>query len=535
MGDPEVRMAAVAQFIEIDRLVESKTNPRRTVNGPALDELTESVREHGVLQPILVRPIDVKFPKPPGTFEAFELVAGHRRLAAARKAGLQMLPAMVRELDDQAVLEIQLIENLQRSDLHALEEAEGYRQLMATKKYDVARIAERIGRSAKYVYDRVKLLSLIKDAQKLFLEDRITAGHAIILARLKPADQKRAIEVENTNHYGDGNAPLFQHENSLFPPDEHEVQLEKAEKDPYIGLKARSVRELQAWVDKHVRFDAGAADVPDLFPETHVTVKQAKELAEKIIPITHEYHVPPEARDENRVYGPMSWHRADGAEESKTCDHSVTGVIVIGAGRGEAFKVCVAKEKCKVHWGEWQRARAKRQKGAAVKGSTGEARHAAEERDYKLEREKQEIERKRHEKAIPAILKAVAMEIPEIGLGRISDLVVSAFNRHGGKLSEAVPRGKTAEDLVRHLAYNAISSEANAWDWERFAKRARAIGVDVAGILNLVAPVQTSAKPDASAKKPAKQGKIARAIAAANAGSKPFPTATAKRKKAKKK
>src|SRR6185312_14112053 len=126
-------------------------------------------------------------------------------------------------------------------------------------------------------------------------------------------------------------APLFQEEHSLFTEAEEDGLDEARAKDPYVGLKARSVRELQAWVDGNVRFDAGAADVPDLFPETHQVVKQAKEEADKIIAITHEYHVPPQAKDGNR-------------------------------------------------WGEWQRERAKRKKNAAVQGSTGEERFAAEQR-----------------------------------------------------------------------------------------------------------------------------------------------------------
>ena len=477
--------------LSIESIKESGSNPRRHFDEAYLADLAASIREKGVLQPILVRK----------NGKGYELVCGHRRLRAAKAAGLAEIPAMVRELTGQEVLEIQLIENLQRSDLHALEEAEGYRQLMATKNYDVARIAERIGRSVKYVYDRVKLLSLIKPAQKLFLEDRITAGHAIILARLKPDDQKRAIDPEGASRYSH-NSPLFQFEDSLFTPQERaDLDEPGAGKDPYRGLKARSVRELQAWVDQHVRFDAGAADVPDLFPETHVTVIAAKSRADKIVPITYEYHVPTEAQDGSRVYGPMSWRRADGSDESKTCEQSVTGVIVIGAGRGTAFKVCIAKEKCKLHWGEWQRERAKRKKSASASGNTGEARQAAEERSGKMENERRRAEAARRKKAIPAVLREVAEQIPKISMGRISDLVISAFNRFGGKLAEAVPRGKTAEDLLRHLAYNAVSGEANEWDWDRFAKRARALGVDVTKILNHVAPVHTSAKPEASRKK----------------------------------
>lgn len=99
--------------IPLAEIKPSKTNPRRVVNGHAFDELAASVAAHGVLQPVLVRP----------TEKGYELVAGHRRFAAAQKAGLERIPAAVRDLTDVEALEIQLIENLERSDLHPLEEA----------------------------------------------------------------------------------------------------------------------------------------------------------------------------------------------------------------------------------------------------------------------------------------------------------------------------------------------------------------------------------------------------------------------------
>ena len=490
----------------IERIAEGKTNPRRTVKDHFFNDLVQSVKDHGILQPILIRPCVVKRKPGDGDFDAFEVVAGHRRLAAAREAELTEIPALVRELTDEQALEIQVIENLQRTDLHPLEEAEGYRQLMHTHKYDVARISERIGRSAKYVYDRVKLLSLTKAAQGLFFDDKFTAGHAVILARLKPADQTRALDVAGQADWrGRRGGPLFDEEHSLFSDEEQEAEEAAVKKDPYRGMKPRSVRELQAWVDEHVRFDHAAQDVPDLFPETHVELARAKEEAEKVVFITRDYAIPNDARDPGqKVLTERAWQRADGEEDSKPCEHSVTGVVVIGRGRGQAFKVCTAKEKCNVHWGEWQRERAKRQKHAAKAGSTGEARAAAERDRYKEDQERRDREHKARQKAMPAIMEALAAKVAEAPAGATSalaDVVVSALSRFGGSLSPAVPRGKTAEDLVRHLAYNAIRQSANdGWAWESFSKKARAVGVDVAKILKESAPVQTSAKSGVSVK-----------------------------------
>lgn len=333
---PTVTTTDAIAYLELGRIAPSKTNPRGHMNGAAFTELLESVRAHGVLQPILVRPVKK------GKAE-FEIVAGHRRFEAASQAERPSIPAMVRELTDEQALELQLIENLTRADLHPLEEAHGYQQLMAFSKQTVARIAERIGRSVAYVYDRVKLLNLIDELRQHFLEGTITAGHAVILARLKPADQKRAMKVDD-NPFKPG--ALFQHERLLFDPE----QRSGARRD---SVKTRSVRELQAWVDEHVRFEAKEAD-PMLFPETAAEVAEAK----KIIPITHSHYIQPESR-EGRTFGPRSWKRADGQKKSKTCEYSVTGFIAVGPGRGQAFAVCVAKDKCLVHWGAETRARAR--------------------------------------------------------------------------------------------------------------------------------------------------------------------------------
>lgn len=507
----DIEQAIGGQVLAVAEISESKTNPRRTVRDHGFLELVESVREHGVLQPILVRPVSSdhwKTTKNKAALEQgalYEIVAGHRRIAAAREAGRSHVPAVVRELSDQQALEIQMIENLQRADLHPLEEAFGYQQLHELHKYDVARIAARIGRSPKYVYDRMKLLSLTKAARKLFLEDRITAGHAIILARLKPKDQERVLEP--SEGYYDPHAALFVREESLFTPQEKEHEHEAEGKDPYYGMKCRSVRELQAWVDKHVRFDAAAADLPDLFPETYIALRGAKDEALRIVPITYEYVIPADARTDERVLTERSWERADGREGSKACAHSVLGVVVIGPDRGQAFRVCTAKEQCKVHWAAWQRERAKRKKEAPAAGGTAKERETSERKRREEERAAAEAKRKLREKAVPKLLEAVAAKIRKADATAAGPLapIVSEALRSWEKPSPLIPPGKTAEDFVRHLAMTAIVMAARGgWGWEELAAKARKLGVDPKAILQELEPVQTSAKPEASGKKAGK-------------------------------
>jgi len=451
--------------LALTRLVESKTNPRRAFDGEAQRELTESIKTKGVLVPLLVRSVNGRF----------EILVGARRFRSAKAAGLTDVPARVVVLSDQEALEIQIIDNLQRQDLHPLEEAHGYQQLLATG-YEIARIAERVGRSVKYIYDRVKLLSLTKAAQDAFLKGQMTAGHAILLARLTPAEQKRAMERE-----GGG---LFTGEHLLWDPAEQGAGEE--------AVKPVSVREFQGWIDQHVKFDRAAAD-PMLFPETVGTLAKATEAAEKVVQITHEHYVQPEARDgKERIYGPRSWKEVKG---KKGCLKAVTGVIVAGPGRGEAFKVCIDKKGCKVHWAAEQKDSKQRARAVSRSGKTGEDRYERERQLAAQQRTREEAEAARWKKARPQILTAVAAAVkkasPRSG-GFLAEIILERFQPDYGRPRDAgdyVARGTTAEDLVRHAAFCALVAELAEWDAPReFPKRAKAFGLDVKKIVDEVAP-----------------------------------------------
>ena len=187
-------------------LVTSPTNPRKTFDQAKLQELAESIRATGVHQPILARPL-------PGsrlqeTFEihaasgglnprpTHEIVAGERRFRACQIAGLRTVPAMVRDLSDQQVLEIQIIENLQRDDLRELEEAEGYEQLMQHTGLSADAIGAKVGKSRSYVYGRLKLLDLGPEGRDALREGRMDASHALLIARI-PDTKLQAMAVKS--------------------------------------------------------------------------------------------------------------------------------------------------------------------------------------------------------------------------------------------------------------------------------------------------------------------------------------------------
>src|SRR5438045_9771318 len=157
------------QDISLSAIQESKTNPRRQFDETKLAELAENIRQHGVLQPVLVRP------SPEGKPGFYELVAGARRYRASKLAGRESIPATVRELTDAQCLELQLSENLQRADVHELDEARGYAALMQLQPetYTVEVLAEKIGRSEKYVYARLRLNHLVDEVHQAFYAGKL--------------------------------------------------------------------------------------------------------------------------------------------------------------------------------------------------------------------------------------------------------------------------------------------------------------------------------------------------------------------------
>ena len=171
------------ESIEIDEaLIEPcSVQPRTRFNNASLNELAESIKANGVVQPILVRRKGGRF----------ELVAGERRLRAARIAGLRSIPAVVREVPDEKLLEIALVENIQREDLNAIEEAQAYKSLLENVGLTQEALASRIGRDRSYVTNYLRLLRLPNDVQTLVQEGTLSTGHARALLGLADARRQR--------------------------------------------------------------------------------------------------------------------------------------------------------------------------------------------------------------------------------------------------------------------------------------------------------------------------------------------------------
>ena len=170
--------------IKIDLIEPNKYQPRKVFQQEALEELAKSIKEHGLVQPIVVRKAG----------EKFELVAGERRWRAAKLAGLEKIPALIKDFNLQETTEIALIENIQREDLNPLEEASAYQLLLDEFKLTQEELAKKVGKSRPYIANTLRLLSAPTEIQQHVIEGKLTAGHARALLPLPPAGQIQLAE-----------------------------------------------------------------------------------------------------------------------------------------------------------------------------------------------------------------------------------------------------------------------------------------------------------------------------------------------------
>ena len=342
--------------VPIEKIFESPLNPRRTFNSVKMQELIDSVRTHGILMPLVVRPNDGRY----------EIAAGHRRYRAAISLSLEKLPLIIREMNDKDFMEILTIENLQREDIEPLDEAQGYRMLMEKANYDVPSIAAKVGKSDSYIYQRLKLLELIPGFQEMLSNGKITAGHAILLARLQPNQQKDLLKKESGLYEGWG-----------------------------VDRTVVSVRDLARYIERQIHLDLHSASFPkadaDLVPEAgpctichkrtgflpqlfpdiqkkdtctdppcfHKKVQaftdrwietKSQDTDQAPLRLSTEYdgRIKKIPEDPERAIPSQFYHDIEGKKDH--CESEREGIVVDGRGQGQVKKVCV-DPKCEKHHG----------------------------------------------------------------------------------------------------------------------------------------------------------------------------------------
>jgi ParB family chromosome partitioning protein len=184
----ESKVETQRNLLPVSDLVPNRYQPRKTFDEINLEDLTNSIKERGIIQPIIVRK---------STNDKFEIIAGERRWLAAQRAGLHNVPVVIAEADDKKSLEFAIVENVQRSDLNPLEEAQGYKRLIDEFYYDQEKVSKFIGKSRSYITNSLRILTLPNDVIKLIKDQKLTTGHAKILVGLENASFVANKIIEN--------------------------------------------------------------------------------------------------------------------------------------------------------------------------------------------------------------------------------------------------------------------------------------------------------------------------------------------------
>ena len=355
-GTQEYRSIPIAQ------LKESSTNPRKTFDEKQLAELADSIRSKGVLLPLLVRPVNGHF----------EIVAGERRYRASKLAGRDSVPATVRELNDAECLEIQLIENLLRTDLHPFEEAQGFRALLDQEggKYTIEKIAAKTGKPAYFIARRLKLLDLAKPVSDAFVLGHIGVEHAQMIAKLVPEMQEEALRRCFDGYYGADDK-----DRSLVPVSrlqawiEHNVYLSLksvpfSKDDETLVPEAGSCAEcpkrtgFNTLLFSEVREDSCAdAACFNRKLDAHIALRVTK--MPNLVQISQDYQSADKSpvlprREYVEVVARKNPKTKNALPENKLCNHLTSAIHTDGIDKGRLVKVC-ADPECRIHFGNRQK------------------------------------------------------------------------------------------------------------------------------------------------------------------------------------
>ncbi len=377
------------QYLNLDTIHESTTNPRRTFDEAKLYELAASIRHNGLIQPITVRPND----------DGFEIVAGARRFRAARLAELAALPARIVQIDDTQALEWQLVENSQRVDVHPYEEAQGFGRLLDIPGYDVAALVEKSGKSASHVYARLSLLQLTPEIAEAFTKERITASHAALIARLPRESQAAAYEQCWRKDWKDDEAHLLParflaawiQANLYLALADAPFDREDATLNPVAGTCAacprRSGHNTSLFCD--VQGDQ-CFDAPSYHTKIAAHIEREVAARPELVQIENGWRSAKEQKPGALQRGEYrELDTPDNPDAEPPCAFTRNALIVYGKRVGTILSVCT-KPDCPVHD---PRAAARQRVASAAQASSPERDIAANEEQQR----EQEERRKEHE------------------------------------------------------------------------------------------------------------------------------------------
>jgi ParB family transcriptional regulator, chromosome partitioning protein len=450
--------------VPLAELVESSTNPRRTFDDERLEELTESIRSKGVLSPLLARKVNGHF----------EIVSGARRYRAALRAGLQEVPVRIVAPNDEEALETQIIENIQRADVHPFEEAQGFRALLEREGagYTVEKIAAKTGMVAAHIAKRLRLLDLIPPVAAAFTAGHIGIEHALLIAKLGAEVQGEALRRCFDGYYAANDA-----EPSLVPVSRLQAWIEQ---NVYLSLKSVPFsKDDEALVPEagscancpkrtgfntllfsEVREDS-CADAACFNRKLDAHIAQRVAKVPNLVMISDNYNTTDETsilarRNYVEVVTRKSKKGKDARPEEKLCGHLTPAIHADGMDKGRLVKVC-ADPACKIHFGERQQQERQRLQWKAEKKAAN--------------RKANQMLAFRH-RLLADVLKRVK---PQLGTDELR--MVAQF----------VLRSLSHELVCRLAKRHGLQNPKDAHDWQ-MAEKARALyeKTDAAGLTVLM-------------------------------------------------
>ena len=392
------------QYIAIDQLFESKTNPRQTFDQTKLEELAASIKHHGLIQPIVVRPKDNRF----------EVVAGARRYRASLLAEEFSVPAHIKELNDAEAIEWQLVENSQRVDVHPYEEAQGFQRLLDVPGYDVAALVQKSGKSSSHIYARLSLLQLIPKVAEAFVQDRITASHANLIARLPQEHQADAFENCWRKDWQDKEAHLLPAKhlsawiqanlylNLADAPFDREDTTLKSDAGACVTCPRRSGYNTSLFADVQ-----GDQCLDSACYQAKVEAHVEREIAARPSLVQIQTAWRPAAEERPGILNKNQYRELaepDNPDAEPPCPSAKAAIIVFGKGLGRTVTVCL-DGKCPVHTNHTHQAEEEEVEPPPVMAEAPEeeteeeaaqrkAEHEQRMAEYQAEQQRKEDERK---------------------------------------------------------------------------------------------------------------------------------------------
>ena len=440
--DPKQALqGSVFQDVKLDLLIESRQNPRKDFDAASMADLVESVKRYGVLTPLIVRSV--------GNAGKYEVLAGARRSRAAKEAGLKVVPCRVVELENDTALEVVVVENLQRKDIHPLEEADGFHEILAISNGDLEGLCVKVGKKASFVTKRLSLLALIDKGRKPFLQGKITEQQAMMISRLQTADQKAALdyvleEEVSLSALRDWIEQEVMRDLAKTPWDKADDQLvTKAGPCTKCPKRTSVSKDLFDDIKQGDRCTDGECFKGKMQAHIAKIQKALEGQGHKVFGLWESYHG--EAKQE----GTLKCGEWLEIKKKDFCEKSSKGIFLEGQRSGHVIDVCSDRTHCKTH---------------GFSGSSGKT------EDEREKTRKLNLKNRIEKETRARVLKAVFEKQQSLGTDGMVVLCAHSFDRlwHGAKIS-----------LVRALGWELKKhKDYGGFDFSQIDKKIKALKVD---------------------------------------------------------